>query len=91
MATKPLGSTSCSQQTCGVLLQWEEEGEQEWESWRCPGKRRMVSEGTWGGGVTTGPEHLVAPGTAVLSLVTKTQLQACKCSILVIADKTIIS
>lgn len=49
----------------------------------------MVSEETWG--ITTGPERLVAPGTAVLSLVTKAHLQACKCSILVIADKIIIS
>lgn len=49
----------------------------------------MVSEETWG--VTTGPEHLAAPGTAVSSLLTKTPLQACKCSILVIGDKTKIS
>lgn len=45
----------------------------------------MVSEETWG--VTTGPELLVAPATAVLSPAAKTQLQAGKGSILVIGDK----
>lgn len=48
----------------------------------------MVSEESWGH--TTWAELLVAPGTEVLSLVTKIQLQACKCSISVISDEIII-
>lgn len=27
-----------SLQRCGILLQWELGGEQEWRSWRCPGR-----------------------------------------------------